>query len=259
MLEDCLWNSPGSRDVVRQIIRDFALNYTFDQREVELQINSCREDLSEIQTELNEQFSMTLSHEAASGLLKKSGMSYNLSAAKLYKVGVIGNLVKLVLLQSNMSVSDVDKGDTKWVYVPKNDLEKLIKDGAGDIFGYVNQKSQVTKLRFDLDADERLVIKDLANRSVLVGLATDTALKADVHEGWVSRCAEVGQQVKDMEHHLRRVSSDFHGALPHNFLDQDILLGMESGLQTITEQAEAFSLECENTVARVNALAEYFS
>ncbi|CAM4361622.1 ATPase RavA domain-containing protein [Vibrio agarivorans] len=259
LLEDCLWNSPGSRDVVRQIIRDFALNNTFDQREVELQITSCREDLDEIQTAVNEQLSMTLNHEAASGLLKKAGMSYNLRDAKLYKVGVIGNLVKLVLLQSNMSVSDVDKGDTKWVYVPKNDLEKLVKEGSGDIFGYVNQKSQVTKLRFDLDADERLVIKDLANRSVLVGLATDSALKQESYENWVERSAEISQQVKDMEHHLRRVSSDFHGALPHNFLDQDILLGMESGLQTITEQAEAFSHECENTVARVNALKEYFS
>ncbi|MDR9830635.1 DUF3763 domain-containing protein [Vibrio sp. FNV 38] len=258
LLEDCLWNSPGSRDVVRQIIRDFALNHTFDQRQVELQINSCKEDLAEIQSAVNEALSMTLNHEVASGLLKKAGMSYNLRRAKTYKVGVIGNLVKLVLLQSNMSVSEVDKGDTEWVYVPKNDLEKMIKEGEGEIFGYVNTKSQVTKLRFDMDADERLVIKDLANRSVLLGLATESGLPQDVYSQWVVRSDNVLQQVKDMNHHLRRVSSDFHGALPHNFIDQDILLSMESGLQRVIEQAEAFSVECEKSVGRVNALTEFY-
>ncbi|MGL6313064.1 ATPase RavA domain-containing protein [Vibrio sp. WXL103] len=259
LLEDCLWNSPESRQVVHQVMRDYALNHAFDQQEVELQVNSCREDLHEIQEEINQAFSMTLNHEAASRILKKTSMSYDLNQAKLYKVGVIGNLAKLVLLQSNMSVSDVDKGDTQWVYVPKNDLEKLVKEGSGEIFGYVNTKSQVTKLRFDLDAQERLVIKDLANRSVLVGLATTQPIETDNYAEWLERCTEIDQQVQSMQHHVRQVSSDFRGALPHNFLDQDILLAMESGLQLISEQAEGFAEECANIIKRIHAFPEFFS
>ncbi|MGL6260794.1 ATPase RavA domain-containing protein [Vibrio sp. WXL210] len=259
LLEDCLWNSPESRQVVHQVMRDYALNHAFDQQEVELQVNSCREDLHEIQEEINQAFSMTLNHEAASRILKKTSMSYDLNQAKLYKVGVIGNLAKLVLLQSNMSVSDVDKGDTQWVYVPKNDLEKLVKEGSGEIFGYVNTKSQVTKLRFDLDAQERLVIKDLANRSVLVGLATSQPIETDNYAEWLERCKAINQQVQSMQHHVRQVSSDFRGALPHNFLDQDILLAMESGLQLISEQAEGFAEECANIIKRIHAFPEFFS
>ncbi|QTG90639.1 AAA family ATPase, partial [Vibrio furnissii] len=89
---------------------------------------------------------------------------YDISNAKSYKVGSAYDLVKLVLLQSNMSVSESEKGDSRWVYVPKNELERVIKEGRGDVYGYVNQNTNLCRLRFDVDASNNLVIKDIANR-----------------------------------------------------------------------------------------------
>ncbi|QTG97992.1 AAA family ATPase, partial [Vibrio furnissii] len=88
---------------------------------------------------------------------------YDISNAKSYKVGSAYDLVKLVLLQSNMSVSESEKGDSRWVYVPKNELERVIKEGRGDVYGYVNQNTNLCRLRFDIDASNNLVIKDIAN------------------------------------------------------------------------------------------------
>ena len=49
LLQDCLWNSPDSRDVVTSVIQEFALNHAFDQKNVQHQIDHCREELADIQ------------------------------------------------------------------------------------------------------------------------------------------------------------------------------------------------------------------
>ncbi len=140
LLQDCLWSSPETRDIVRGVIRDFALTYAFDQQEVEINIAHVREDLEEIQQQLEEQFAMSLSSETTSGILKKNIYHYSLTDAKYHNVGKSSNLIKLVILQSNMSVSEKEKGDSRWIYIAKADLEKVIKDGQGEAYGYVNKK-----------------------------------------------------------------------------------------------------------------------
>lgn len=72
LLQDCLWNSPESREVVREVIREFALRYAFDQLEVEQQIELCREELTAIQDELESEFGMMLSMETSTGLIKSN-------------------------------------------------------------------------------------------------------------------------------------------------------------------------------------------
>ena len=172
LLQDCLWNSPESREVVRGVVREFALKHAFDQQDVEHQITLCSEELQEIQDALESEFAITLSTESTTGILKKQINHYDISGAKSYKVGSAFDLVKLVLLQSNMSVSESEKGDSRWVYVPKNELERVIKEGHGDVYGYVNQNTNLCRLRFDVDASNNLVIKDIANRAVLVAVVT---------------------------------------------------------------------------------------
>lgn len=185
LLQDCLWNSPESRDVVRGVIQEFALKHAFDQQEAEQEIEYCRESLVDVQHELEDKYRMTLNAEAATGLLRKETMSFDTSKAKTYKVGAAVNLVKLVILQSNMSVSESEKGDSRWVYVPKDELDRVIKEGHGDVYGYVNQNTNMCRLRFDVDAANNLVIRDIANRGVLVSLVTQQGLDVELYQnGW---------------------------------------------------------------------------
>ncbi|EKO3499269.1 ATPase RavA domain-containing protein [Vibrio fluvialis] len=259
LLQDCLWNSPESREVVREVIREFALRYAFDQLEVEQQIELCREELTAIQDELESEFGMMLSMETSTGLIKKQFHQYDISNAKSYKVGSAYDLVKLVLLQSNMSVSESEKGDSRWVYVPKNELERVIKEGRGDVYGYVNQNTNLCRLRFDVDASNNLVIKDIANRSVLVSLVTAQGLDASLYQDWLVKAEQAVTQLQHAEHHLRKVRSKFHGALPHNFIDPELPTAMEATLQQLQQQLEGTQTECEKGVQRFRNLDQFFS
>ena len=259
LLQDCLWNSPESRDVVRNVIKEFALKHAFDQQEVEQQINLCREELAEIQEELESEFGMMLSMESTTGLLKKQIHSYDISNAKTYKVGSTPDLVKLVILHSNMSVSESEKGDSRWVYVQKNELERAIKEGHGDVYGYVNQNTNMCRLRFDLDAGNNLVIKDIANRGILVSIVTNDGLNEGVYQEWLTKAEQAMAQLNNAEHHLRKVRSNFHGALPHGFIDPELPRAMEASLQNIHHVLESTKTESERAVFRFKNLNQYFS
>ncbi len=259
LLQDCLWNSPESREVVLKVVKEFALQHAFDQQEVDQQIASCREALGDIQEELEDKFGILLSTESTTGILKKQVNSYDISDAKSYKVGNAFDLVKLVLLQSNMSVSESEKGDSRWVYVPKSDLERVIKEGSGDVYGYVNQNTNMCRLRFDVDAANHLVIKDIANRAVMVAIVTNKGLEESLYQEWLSKSEQAMAQLNEAEHHLRRVRSNFHGALPHNFVDPELPRTMEASLQNIQQVLESTKAECERTVFRFKNLNQFFS
>jgi len=262
LLQDCLWNSPESREVVHEVVREFALKHAFDQMEVEHQMDLCREEIAGVQEEIESELGMMLSLEtSSSGLMKKKKKQinqYDLKGAKTYQVGSTSGLVKLVILQNNMSVSESDKGDSRWVYISGNDLDRVIKEGAGDVYGYVNQNTSLCRLKFDVDATNNLVIKDIANRSVMVALVTNEGLDESLYQDWLTKTEQAIAQLKQSEHHLRQVRSNFHGALPHNFIDPQIPAAMESTLHSLHQQLEATAEECNRNAQRIRSLAQFF-
>ncbi|HDM8131993.1 TPA: DUF3763 domain-containing protein [Vibrio harveyi] len=259
LLQDCLWNSPESRDVVRIVIQEFALKHAFDQQEAEQEIEYCRESLVDVQHELEDKYRMTLNAEAATGLLRKETMSFDTSKAKTYKVGAAVNLVKLVILQSNMSVSESEKGDSRWVYVPKDELDRVIKEGHGDVYGYVNQNTNMCRLRFDVDAANNLVIRDIANRGVLVSLVTQQGLDVELYQKWLAESEKAVSQLSEAEHHMRKVKANFHGALRHSFVDPELPRLMESSLQQVSQRLESIQGESEKIIQRFKNLHQFFS
>ncbi|MDF2153455.1 ATPase RavA domain-containing protein [Vibrio sp. CAU 1672] len=259
LLQDCLWNSPESRDVVRQVIQEFALKYAFDQQEAEQEIEFCRESLTDVQHELEDQYRMTLTSEPSTGLLRKEVLGFDTSQAKSYKIGAAVNLVKLVLLQSNMSVSESEKGDSRWVYVPKDELDRVIKEGKGDVYGYVNHNTNMCRLRFDVDAANNLVIRDIANRGVLVSLVTQQGLDVELYQKWLAQAERAVNQLSEAEHHMRKVRANFHGALPHSFVDPELPRLMESSLQQVNQRLETIQAESEKIILRFKNLHQFFS
>ncbi|CSB36241.1 MoxR-like ATPase [Vibrio cholerae] len=260
LLQNCLWNTPESHDVVHEVIREFALRYAFDQAEVEQQLDVCRIELAQIQEELESEFAMVLSLETTNGLIKKQvHHQYDLSDAKIYKVGMTPDLIKLVLLQSNMSVSEGEKGDSRWIYVQKSELERVIKEGHGEAYGYVNQNTNLCRLRFDLDASNNLVIKDIANRSVLLAMVTKQGLDESLYQNWLTKADQAMAQLTHAEHHLRKVRLKFHDALPHSFIDPELPTAMQATLHELQQQLDATQVECERNVMRIRNLNQFFA
>tara|TARA_Y100000588_G_scaffold392776_1_gene505890 strand:+ start:1138 stop:2793 length:1656 start_codon:yes stop_codon:yes gene_type:complete len=258
LLQDCLWHSPESRDVVRSVVKDFALNRAFDQQESKAQIEMSREELEDIQDEVEATLSVSLSMETTSGLLRKDVYHNDIKNAKTYSVGSAYNLVKLVLLQSNMSVSESEKGDSRWVYVAKDDFDRVLKEGHGDIYGYVNENKNLCRLKLDLDASNQLVIKDIANRSVLVSVVTTDGLDQELYSKWLSGAERALEQLNEAEFKLKRVRTDFHDALPHNYIDPELPKAMESSLQAVTQELETAKVKSSKIAQRLKFMSQYF-
>ncbi|MCG9694950.1 DUF3763 domain-containing protein [Vibrio sp. Isolate22] len=258
LLQDCLWHSPESRDVVRSVVKEFALNRAFDQQESKAQIEMSREELEDIQDEVEATLSVSLSMETTSGLLRKDVYHNDIKNAKTYSVGSAYNLVKLVLLQSNMSVSESEKGDSRWVYVAKDDFDRVLKEGHGDIYGYVNENKNLCRLKLDLDASNQLVIKDIANRSVLVSVVTTDGLDQELYNKWLSGAERALEQLNEAEFKLKRVRTDFHDALPHNYIDPELPKAMESSLQAVTQELETAKVKSSKIAQRLKFMSQYF-
>ena len=258
LLQDCLWHSPESRDVVRSVVKDFALNRAFDQQESKAQIEMSREELEEIQDDVESTLSVSLSMESTSGLLRKDVYQHDIKNAKMYSVGSAYNLVKLVLLQSNMSVSESEKGDSRWVYVAKDDFDRVLKEGHGDIYGYVNENKNLCRLKLDLDASNQLVIKDIANRSVLVSVVTTDGLDQELYNKWLSGAERALEQLTEAEFKLKRVRTEFHDALPHNYIDPELPKAMESSLQAVTQDLETTKVKSSKIAQRIKFMSQYF-
>ncbi|MFA0505216.1 ATPase RavA domain-containing protein [Vibrio sp. 10N.222.54.B12] len=258
LLQDCLWHSPESRDVVRSVVKDFALNRAFDQQESKAQIEMSREELEEIQYDVESTLSVSLSMESTSGLLRKDVYQNDIKNAKMYSVGSAYNLVKLVMLQSNMSVSESEKGDSRWVYVAKDDFDRVLKEGHGDIYGYVNENKNLCRLKLDLDASNQLVIKDIANRSVLVSVVTTDGLDQELYNKWLSGAEKALEQLTEAEFKLKRVRTEFHDALPHNYIDPDLPKAMEASLQSVTQDLETTKVKSAKIAQRIKFMSQYF-
>ena len=259
LLEHCLWNSPESREIVQSVLKEYALEDAFDQKQVEFKLNNAKESLSDIQQEIEAQFAMNLRLETSTGLRKKQSYHYDFSQAKHYQVGPTKTLVKLVLLQSNLSVSESEKGDSRWVYVPHSELEKVVKEGQGDAYGYVNHNTNMCRLRFELDAQERLVIKDIANRAVLTALVTHQPFAQDEHQERLARAQHSQAEIAAADQHLKRVRQKFHAALPHSFIDPALPTAMEARIVQLMSQLEQAEQESEKSVLRLSQLEQFFA
>ncbi|MBF9003059.1 ATPase RavA domain-containing protein [Vibrio nitrifigilis] len=259
LLEHCLWSSPDSREIVQNTLQKFATEEAFDQQRVAQSFASVTQTLESVQQELEDNLAIVLSLETASGIRKKQVYHYDFSRAKHYQVGSSQPLIKLVMLQSNLSVSESEKGDSRWVYVVQSDLEKLFREGHGDVYGYVNQNPKLCRLHFELDTDERLIIKDIANRSVLTALATDDALDVTTYHVWLDKVAQAEVLLNSTEQDLRRIRSQFHAALPHNFVDPSIPTSIEANIQQLVESLETLQERYDKYQLRLNQLEQVFS
>ncbi|GAD80077.1 ATPase RavA domain-containing protein [Vibrio ezurae] len=261
LIQDCLWNSPASRLIVREVMHEFALKHAFNQQEILHIIEESNDALEEIQCEIEDDNVVLVEPEQSSGLLRKGkeGYKVDLDDWRAHSVGNARNLLKLVLLQSNQSVSEHDKGDTRYVFVPETELVNAINHGGGDVYGYVNHNPNLMSLKFALDGDNHLVIKDIANRSVLVGLVTQSGIDEEQHQQWQSRAEEAVNRLMQAELLLTKVRSDFHGALPHNFIEPELPIAMESSLQQLSSTLNESQQRSKKVAQRIGMLAGFFS
>ncbi len=92
---------------------------------------------------------------------RKEFFKFDLVNAKRFTINNNPRMIKLVLLQVNPSVSEISLGDSEWVYIDGDEFSKKIRDGKCEVYGYINRKLKLFPLRFEIDAYQQVIIKDI--------------------------------------------------------------------------------------------------
>lgn len=256
LLQDCLWHSPESRNVVRSIISEFATQKAFNQEVAQLNATEAQSIIDDVHDEIASELGLSFTCETT---MRKEWFKYDFTAARRYNVNHNPRMIKLVMLQHNTSVSEQEKGDSRWVYVDGDEFEKKIKTGQCDIYGFVNKNTHLCRLQFEVDAQHRLVIKDIANRSVLVGIAGAEGMTDAQQQLWQIEAEKAADRIADAEHSLKVSRSSFHGALPHNFIDAELPALIEQSISTASDSVADLKIVIEKSVFRISQMSEYFA
>lgn len=258
LLQDCLWNSPQEKDIVSKVVTDFATQTAYQQQDISANIEKVLDPLNDISNHLVNDFVLKAQVDTQGTLRKKDVFSFDLSNAKRYQVGPKRDLVKLVILQQNQSVSEHETGDTRWVYVEANALNEAIAEGGGDVYGYVNRKTDLRKLSVSLNMENHLVMKDVGNRSIFVTLVRQNMPSMQNFPEWQTKVQSAATEVKRLVSQVRVAQDNFHQALPHNFISTKTSLAIETSLQSLNSKIDQGQTSCTEMLERLERLQEAF-
>ncbi|AMG29203.1 AAA family ATPase [Grimontia hollisae] len=255
LLQECLWHSPESRNVVTAVMRRFAQEVCFNQQEALALAQEANEDSKELEEEIKNALGHTVDTELS---MRKEKNRVDLTKARRYSLNMANNLVKFIMLEANPSVSEKEKGDSRWVYVDAAEFEKKIKNGACDVYGYVNKNPNLCLLKFDVDSEHKLVIKDIANRPVPVAIAGIDNNDADAFAQWQQRNEASIAKIDEAKHMIRVARSQLNAALPHHFANTELLTLLANSITDAEEALQRQTAKFEKGAFRTRMLAEYF-
>ncbi|WP_220719694.1 ATPase RavA domain-containing protein [Agarivorans litoreus] len=256
LLQDCLWHNLEDRQFIQTCIKDYAVNHAFDQLKLKELAEGAERHYQATVDDICEQLTLQFSHDSG---LRKDQYKYDFSSAKRYPNKHGGELFKLVVLQSNLSVSEKDKGETRWVYVDANEFSKKIKSGNCEMLGRINEGSELCQLRFDIDINHQLVIKDLANRPLLLGIAKQQGLDESMVADWQQQIDAVLANIKQAEYELKRSRAQFHGALPHNFISEQLPESIEASLMEVDMMVSGVASLLDKQAYRMRNINDFFN
>ncbi|WP_028022545.1 AAA family ATPase [Enterovibrio calviensis] len=256
LLQECLWHSPESRVVVGNIMHQFASNICFNQQEALALALEAGEDTKSLSEEIIDVLGHTVDTELS---MRKEKNKVDLSHARRYSVNMSNDLIKLVMLDSNPSVSEKEKGDSRWVYVDAAEFEKKIKGGACDVHGYVNKNTNLCVLKFDVDGEHCLVIKDIANRPVSVAIAGVDDNDSHAFDEWQTKNEAAIAKIEEAKHLIRIARVQLNAALPHHFANSDLLEVIASSITDAEESLQRQTVKFEKSAFRVRMLTDYFA
>ncbi|WP_318465599.1 ATPase RavA domain-containing protein [Photobacterium leiognathi] len=256
LLQDCLWHSPESRNVICNIVNKFASDYAFNQKESALDANEAETIINTINDDVAEKLAITFTKEST---MRKEWFKYNFATAARFNVNNNPRMIKLVMLQQNPSVSEQEPGDSRWVYVDGDEFDKKIRTGKCDIYGFVNKNTHLCRLQFEIDAQNRLTVKDIANRAVLVGIAGNKGITESMQQTWQQGVDSAMAKIVDAEHSIMKSRSQFHGALPHNFINDSFPALIEQSISDAADKVTELKGLVEKSAFRISHLSEYFA
>ena len=252
ILKDCLWSDMASLETVNNIVENFATSIAFDQKPSENYIIQSDLALSEANTLMLKALSTSVD------LGRKDTFRLDIDKAKRFTINNNSNMIKLVLLQVNPSVSDVQQGDAEWVYVDGQDLSKKIHKGKCEIYGYINRYLKVSPLQFEVDAKQNLVIKDVTQRNINTSIVQTNNNSLADHQDWINNVESANTYLDQANQTINQSRIQFHSALPHTFVDENLSLHIDKSFQENIAKIDKLKADIALSSQRIMNMDKYF-
>jgi len=256
ILENCLWNNPESLKTISAIIQKFAITQAFDQQNADNYIHQSEQELEKATEQMLKSLTTTISIEKTR---RKEFFKFDLVNAKRFTINNNPRMIKLVLLQVNPSVSEISLGDSEWVYIDGDEFSKKIRDGKCEVYGYINRKLKLFPLRFEIDAYQQVIIKDISNRSINISLVKDHNEQLSEQVNWQQQVESAQQSLDQATKSINQSRIHFHSALPHNFLDEALPVSIDNGFQQSLNKIETLQGKMKTNSQRILNIAKYFA
>ena len=103
------------------------------------------------------------------------------------------------------------------------------------------------------------MIQDISNRSIAVCLVNkNISALADLDE-WKALIKSAHQDLEQAELMTKSSLRTFHNNLPHNFIDERIILITAGSFNQLTENMDAIKIEIAKNTQRILNINTYFS
>ncbi|GAA5191878.1 ATPase RavA domain-containing protein [Ferrimonas gelatinilytica] len=234
ILRNCLWRDLPTRELVQAAMSQYARELAFEQGEMRQQLLFLHAELDRLSAQRADALVPRTVRTAA---LRGERYELDLNEATLVNRAGVGEMVILLPLTGQPPLHAELEEPTTQVRISATELQKRIAQGGGTLPGFINDHDNRSyPLRVALDAQQRLVLKDNANRELLVGALGPWPVSRLTRQEWQESLAGLTVQVQQLERRLLEQRAQFNRTVPHNFLDTDLTDMVTESLDQLAEQ-----------------------
>ncbi len=234
ILRNCLWRDLPTRELVQAAMSQYARELAFEQGEMRQQLLFLHAELDRLAAQRADALVPRTVRTAA---LRGERYELDLNEAHLVSRAGVGEMVVLLPLTGQSALHAELEEPTAQVRIAASELQKKIAQGGGTIPGFINDHDNRSyPLRVALDAQQRLVLKDSANRELLVAALGPWPVSRLTRQEWQENLAGLTHQVQQLESRLQEQRGQFNRTVPHNFIDTDLTDMVTESLDQLAEQ-----------------------
>ncbi|UJF17535.1 AAA family ATPase [Vibrio sp. SS-MA-C1-2] len=228
ILNHCLWQDLVSREWVQQQIKAFSETTLFNQDILTHHFATLQQSLNKIESRAFESLKVQARKET---VIRQERWRLTLTNAKKFTFNRNNNLLKLVKL----AFSEKD-AQPEWYYVAQDELEKKIRSGNCEVYGYKQGLSAMVAVGLEINSSGELMLIQQGTQSVPVGIVQQTIATTSnqsLHEQLKEIELNVEKELKEVDVKQHQ----FWEQCPHNFADLDLVDNIDTSLEKLKQRA----------------------
>lgn len=255
VLKDCLWNTPETRSFIGTLLENFATEDAFNQQKVQHLID---QSLEKVKIATDRMIDGLATRMNVDKNRLKEEYKLDINKAPRFTINGNNNMVKMILLETNQSISETQPGDSEWVYIDANEFIKKIKLGKCQIYGYINRKKKLSLINLEIDANKCLIARDINNRGVSVCIIQKQTPALIELPNWLAFINSAQESLVQAQLEINQNRSTFHSDIPHNFLDESMTIAIDNSFTQLSENIESLKLKIDTDTQRIKKIKSYF-